>query len=329
MLRQTQSHTAQHIQRKRKRLLPRSLQGRSAAAQVVPQPPAAAGSSSQSLSLQTSAKAGAPLLRTLELRYVHVNRINAIDVVGQTFNAVVTLELWCKNGKLDAHLSSRDAQWPVDENGQSTFRPSLAWYATKLDFNNAIAVNPIEEPVIKHAGDDLGIAVRYEGTWSENFELEMFPFDAQPLTMSLTINCRTAGMTPVRLTIAPDVVLCVDRSGFSPRHAWHVHEQIGASRTLVGSAADRKFPTLNLSVLVWRRPGFVVWNVLVPSGTLPLISSFAYSFRLDEAGERLAVTLTSLLTAAAYKVAVINSLPEISYLTVTDKYMLSCSAQHR
>ena len=46
---------------------------------------------------------------------------------------------------------------------------------------------------------------------------------------------------------------------------------------------------------------------------------------LDDMETRLAVTLTLLLTAAAYKLAIITMTPDISYLTTLDCYVLICA----
>ena len=42
----------------------------------------------------------------------------------------------------------------------------------------------------------------------------------------------------------------------------------------------------------------------------------------EDAGDRLSITLTLVLTAVAYKYVIAQQLPAISYLTLMDKYVL-------
>ena len=50
-----------------------------------------------------------------------------------------------------------------------------------------------------------------------------------------------------------------------------------------------------------------------------------FTIARDNQDARLAVSLTLVLTAAAYKFSISGMVPSISYLTLADKYVLSCS----
>ena len=46
---------------------------------------------------------------------------------------------------------------------------------------------------------------------------------------------------------------------------------------------------------------------------------------VDDVGTRLSVSLSLVLTAAAYKIVANDMVPKLAYLTVLDKYVMSCS----
>jgi len=180
--------------------------------------------------------------------------------------------------------------------------------------------------VIKFDGDDIGCQVRYRGSWHETMELHMFPFDCQELTISLAINCRTTGMTPVRFVVAPDALLRVDPEGFSPAQGWQVNTQLFVTSALVGSSADRKFPTLKLTTNVTRRSGFILLQVILPIGFMAPVASLGFWLPKEPAiyARRLQLCVVMLLTTTAYKASTRNMCPDISYLTICDKYSMAC-----
>jgi len=264
-----------------------------------------------------------PLERVFALRYCNVNMIQNIDDRNERFEAIVYMELWCQGGAKDPDLSAKGSNFPMGADGKPTFRPPIGWYASKLDFNNAIRYELMSDPVIKKDGDDVGAAVRYKGEFFVAMDLEMYPFDMQKLTFSLCVNCRTMGPTPVKLLVAKGSELTVQPEGFLPRQGWQVRPRLSIVRTCVGSSPDRMFPTMELSAIVTRRPGYAIWNVLIPMALMAPLASFALVVPIDAPGERLAISLATLLTAAAYKTAVASTLPAISYLTYLDQYTLS------
>ena len=67
----------------------------------------------------------------------------------------------------------------------------------------------------------------------------------------------------------------------------------------------------HLGVLVARRPGFVLTNVVIPMSTLTLLAilQFLLPGTHDAAGVRITYSITILLTAATYKLFVSTALP--------------------
>ena len=107
-----------------------------------------------------------PLKRTLEVRFVEMNRLGDIDIINQRFHAEFVVQLAFKGGANDEQLSSTDPGFPLDAWNRPTFRPSAAWYMAQVDFNNAHEFTQLDAKVVTD-GDDLLMNMRFEGVFSE------------------------------------------------------------------------------------------------------------------------------------------------------------------
>lgn len=88
----------------------------------------------------------------------------------------------------------------------------------------------------------------------------------------------------------------------------------------------KHFPTLVVTAHVQRRAEFWVFNMVLPMGAFVLMSFSTISLPSYFLGDRLAITVTLLLTAAAYKTTIMSHVPPISYNTILDWYVLNCGA---
>ena len=204
-----------------------------------------------------------PLLRTLTVQFVEVNRLSDIDILAQRFKAEFVVQFAFVGGASDANLSDQNAGFPLDAYNRPTFRPSAAWYMAQVDFNNALEYKQLDAR-IQVSGSDLLMLFRFEGTFSEVMELEDFPCDVQDLTISMCFNCRTTGMMPLQVITSPDLSTGISRDGFVDGRKWNLHDQVGVKPGVVGLQEDRKFPSVELGLLVGRQPLFFLLNLAMP-----------------------------------------------------------------
>lgn len=73
-----------------------------------------------------------------------------------------------------------------------------------------------------------------------------------------------------------------------------------------------------------RQSGFFFWNVVFPSGTFTTMEFLSLLIPAEDLADRLSVTITLLLTLTAYKIVAANSVPDVPYLTLLDKYVVGC-----
>eukprot|EP00808_Paulinella_micropora_P029509 g42311.t1 len=87
---------------------------------------------------------------------------------------------------------------------------------------------------------------------------------------------------------------------------------------------NRSYSLLVLGIPILRNPSFHLWATIFPLWVLQLLSFSVYfiDFSEGDAGNRLAVLQTLLLTAVAFQASIAESVPHISYRTKSDIFFL-------
>lgn len=116
---------------------------------------------------------------------------------------------------------------------------------------------------------------------------------------------------PVKLVVAEDPELSLSTSGFALHQLWRARPTLTAQPMLVGTGENRLFPSVAISALVLRKPGFVVFNVALPVVSFPLLSLCQCFLPVAEAETRLGITLTLVLTVVAYKSEIGRMTPDV------------------
>ena len=127
-----------------------------------------------------------------------------------------------------------------------------------------VRAHQVLESKVTTAGNDLQLIKRIDGEFFERFELQSFPFDAQDLTITVSVNCANEGPVPVEFGAGgPSDSLGVDTVNFAFADVWDLSPEITTEITTVGANAKRRFPAVLLRACVSRKPAFVVMNVMV------------------------------------------------------------------
>lgn len=274
-----------------------------------------------------STRAPASNLVKLELMQVDLMKLHDIDVQKQSFQAHIWIEFKLRDGALDPHLNKQGAVFPMGEDGSPTFLPSAGWYLSIIDFRNALSFRVVDTKILQR-GNDLHLALRYEGTFSEVYELEDFPFDRQGLTIMLNFNCRIGGPLPLELIVSPQCAVTLSCIDFCPpTKEWEVATRMHVRALSLGAeyGPERVFPALAFTAEARRKPLYHVLNLAVPMGCFSLLSLLQTMVNENTEGSinhRAQLTLMMVLTASAYKMAIAGKLPPVAYLTWLDRYTL-------
>ena len=266
-----------------------------------------------------------PLMRDFYLTQAEVLQVSNIDQVNGSFRAMVWLQFKLYGGVLDEDLSSTSSTFRTDENGMPTFRPSAAWYMEQLDFNHVKSIKRIDAKIVS-SGDDLCINTRWEGTFFHTFYVQDFPCDQQGLTISVSFNCRTTGMVPVRVLLPPTGIgiygVCMDEF-VDPTLS--VLSTLLTRPHLVGNDPQRLFPSISMTIMASRRPKYTLIHTFLPMMIFTTLSLVQFSADVKQPasilGGRAVSSLTLVLTSVAFKLSVASKLPMVSYMTLTDWYI--------
>ena len=114
--------------------------------------------------------------------------------------------------------------------------------------------------------------------------------------MSLAINCRTTGMMPVELLVAPDVKArhVIDPKDFTMHNEWSLRRELHLSLREVGEE-DRLFPTVDCIAIVERRPLFYIVNIALPMALFAAMSNFQFTLPRSATPDRFNVCFSLLL----------------------------------
>ena len=301
--------------------------------------------------------------RTLFIRRVEVTRLSNVDDNGGSFAAQVYVACVFRNGAHDAVLCAPSKQqlstpvFPLDEMGVPTWQPNAAWYLNRLCFDN-LQIQPkkqVEERVqsVHVEGDDLMLSIYTEGVFHERFELHHFPFDAQDLTIQMSLHVTVDSAAACWLRFENDAVGDLPRMGYLIAHRWLLQEnsgkvilfgtneienrpqersRLGCSDGTEASAVSstaatklRTFATAYFSVKIQRRPGYFVWNILLPSFLFIPLGMLQFTI-LPTEPERVSCALGLVLVIVLFKFAVVSpsNFPTVNYMTLLDKQVLSC-----
>jgi len=266
-----------------------------------------------------------PIIRCLKLVRFELSQLSHIEQQSQTFRARVYVSFCIEGGALDEDLSKQFDGFPVDEDGRPTNRPSAVWYLSQLQFHNGHDLRVLESKVAV-VGNDLHLVQRLEGEFFERFELQAFPFDAQDLTVTLSFNCSISGNCPVELSCPSSASLSIDVTSFAFSDVWDLNPTLSHELSTVGACKMTRFPALRVRACACRRANFVLVNVAVPMGFISLVPATIFVVSVEETAEMLNIAVTVMLTAVAFKFVIAAYLPQISYLTLIDKYIQFCNA---
>ena len=251
--------------------------------------------------------------------------ISAISVAECTFNATVHLAVGIRSREGSA-LVLEQLQQPLSflNSDDATLEETARWL---MPDGSAV------------------ILLKALGSFRQRFDVRAFPFETLVCAFEVTSSVPSSAPTAVEgKGRAPTVALASTEhpeSGHTyGKHVIFVERNfscvdmftfLGSSHStsksaVAESASGKVYDVIEFRYAMRRRPQFYVWNILLPTCTLSALNFVVFRLSPEDFADRLSVTLTLLLTMAAYKFTVADKLPPVSYLTLADIYVLLCFA---
>eukprot|EP00054_Salpingoeca_dolichothecata_P004387 m.30433 g.30433 ORF g.30433 m.30433 type:complete len:324 (+) comp14555_c0_seq1:216-1187(+) len=170
----------------------------------------------------------------------------------------------------------------------------------------------------------INMRVRLRAAFAERMELAQFPFDVQDLQILLTTTQPACEAILVRRTNSKGISAGVfATANFAHADVWEPGTQVRFYPALsdpADSASGTRYPLLSCYVQLRRRSAYFLWSITLPVFFIVLCSFTTWW--LSDLADKLNVTFVMILTLVALKFVVANELPNVSYLTYMDRYLM-------
>ena len=220
----------------------------------------------------------------LELRRIEITAVHKLNEAENYFEGEIYIELAFPNGcsthpQLVAVPKEGDPlttqHFPMEADGKKpTFKPNAAWYLNRLVLEN-MQLSPMEQlkwrdQNVMVRDDDVVLTIYSQGRFRQRFELADFPFDAQDLTFTLTLNvqvgqvnekttleevCKTFPMRAPFDPYKPPTIAPMFLPGFHLDRDWepmgyeatnkHI---VAASHSIINSRGDEVTPNMRIEI---------------------------------------------------------------------------------
>ena len=250
--------------------------------------------------------------------FIRISVINVgdIDTLKQEFYCDLYMAVKWREPLLKGRMSRSDIDW------------SKEW-DPRIYFHNAVSYDTFEK---KHQLGDTShekgplvkLFYRMKGTFKEVMELNDFPFDYQGLNLILTSDWNVNLISLNRDDLREDNI---QTWTFTAKQEWELQSHVLTSKTATDNeqgTSRNRYPIYNVTLHVKRKYSFYVYNIALIMWLITGLTFSSFVIDAKDPGNRLQVTLTLLLTAVAFKFAVTQLIPPVSYQTLMDRYILFC-----
>jgi hypothetical protein len=188
--------------------------------------------------------------------------------------------------------------------------------ADECIFTNGLDIEVKDEWLSASASNGvLTGSIGFKGQMQALMDLRRFPFDRQMLTMRLALQTTEAELRFEEYEKDPSWFTML---GTLPNQ-WH--GDLVPPRLVVTRAFEMPHPELRM--FIQRNPLYYLTNVILPLFLIISMALSSFALPPDKLDVRLAIILTLLLTAVAFKYVVAGYLPKVSYVTLLDGYVIT------
>ncbi|KAL5019810.1 hypothetical protein ScPMuIL_002702 [Solemya velum] len=244
-------------------------------------------------------------------------KIGEIETMKEQYHADICVQARWKEKSLD-HSTNSDK----DVNFSQYWDP-------KLSIQNKMGTPKQSSWKVVRYGKEMEAYIvqkfQIKGIFSENLELQDFPFDIQKLSVIITSELPDKDLKLVEddkdLSLI-NVQCFVDAQewtlyDYTETIPWVTTKEQFLETTVVS------FPGIAVSCTAARRSGFFIWNIMLMMFMISSLSITTFAVDRILPQNRLQLSLTLVLVAVTFRFVANQILPKISYLTILDQYILT------
>ena len=270
-------------------------------------------------------------LPEVKVKY-HFKNLDRLDTIAGLFEAGIAISL-------EWPITYFDFLEHVGSSKEDKIEWTPEWEPPTLKVINAVNDNSSQssdyvldfgKTTIQQNEKGHAVAVKstfIKGEFFESLELESYPFDYQPLTISLQTGILDIDKLPSFLIESDHLQAKMDLRVYSSE--WMFHKYIANVDHGNGDEHHQDYhcdndwgqETLQLAIVVKRKSLANVIRVIVMNGLFAALCLVGFLFPRSDASDRVSLGVTLLLTATAYSLVIAQDIPKLGYLTFSDKYI--------
>lgn len=254
--------------------------------------------------------------------------------------------VWC-DPRLEDGASAADRVF-LDE--QADEKLGEIWWPDLMFVNGRAAVNTQTQTLRIDSRGTVKYERRFDVLLEADYDFRLFPFDRQTLTVEIEsftwpetdLMLLQEPVTSVNINVPQEWVL-KDTTYMIKNEAAELAARYdrAAAAFKSGRGGDKgeldalkaglasleargpTFSNFTMSLGVARRPGFYFAKLIVPLVLIVGISWAVFWAKPDDLNDRIALTVTAILTIVAFQFLISDQLPRVSYQTFMDRLLLT------
>jgi hypothetical protein len=246
---------------------------------------------------------------------IEIVQVSNVDTVAQTFDCRFRLELEWMCTEADYNNRKKEEFTPIWSPGLPTL-PTLV-KEEKLELEGRAQIYRRREMFVLKQNYVI------DGTFSETFELENYPFDSQEFPIKVLWPKPDMALHPamkrefLKFNVAKMALGEWDFSG--PMIEISTRKEKIVTEDFKTRSVD--YPMLTVSLRAMRVYKTTVINIYIILALITFAGIGAFCLDIDEGGDRLSHASTVLLATVAFLYIIESSLPKLMYMTITDYFV--------
>eukprot|EP00112_Aurelia_sp_Birch-Aquarium-sp1_P018379 Seg4379.1 transcript_id=Seg4379.1/GoldUCD/mRNA.D3Y31 product="Cys-loop ligand-gated ion channel" protein_id=Seg4379.1/GoldUCD/D3Y31 len=252
--------------------------------------------------------------------FVRISIVNVgdIDTVKQEFDCEFYLSIRWAEPRLEYDMETK----AVIEKGPR-WGPSI-FFANLLQHDLYEMNQVVKFPEMAYNSPEIMLYFHIRGKFKQVFDVRSFPFDYQTLNIKMTARCSIDTVTFSKDPVRDDTIRTAN---FASKNEWDLQQHVLTedSTTMVEEGStDNVFSVYNINLHAMRYSAHYLYNIALIMNLITALTFTSYTVDASSPADRLSITLTLLLTSVALKYVVNGYVPQVAYLTLLDKFIISC-----
>jgi len=245
---------------------------------------------------------------------VDIREITHISTAQQTYGIKGVLKMSWRASDADVSLFEQGAR---GADYAASFVPRVEWTndVETHDYDvGAVTVKRDKKSGVWYNAQ----SIKFNTTFTEEFEVVNFPFDVQDLSMVFHEAKHNVWVPHHTM----DNYLKLDKAWSSITH-WEL-DRIAASSADIPYQSGRRgsYQKVTCKVQVRRKWKGVIYRLISWLLILGIMSWSTFSVHPSDIGDRLSYAITMALTIVAFQFIISSQLPQVNYMTMLDRYNL-------